>query len=137
MDENLDAANYCDVTGLENDYSQASITGYTQTVFSWNQKYLWYFAIVCTIYYLIPRTSAEDYTASSYFNLLLITVTSLSQSWLVTLSCPLGYLNLMFQWISTNINIPLSDKTPPPEYKTKMILLHKTTKSEIDQDQAS
>ena len=29
--------NYCAVTGLGNDYSQASITGHTQTTFSWNQ----------------------------------------------------------------------------------------------------
>ena len=43
----------------------------------------------------------------------------------------------MFQWISTNISILMSDKTTTLEYKTKMILLNKTTKSEIDQDKAS
>ena len=35
-DTNLDAANYCAVTGLGNYYSQASITGHTQAAFSWN-----------------------------------------------------------------------------------------------------
>ena len=137
MDKNLDVINYCAVTGLGNNYSQASIIGHTQTTFSWNPVNLWHLVILYTIYCLIPRPSADDYTASSYFNLMLITATSLSRPWLVTLSCLGVYFILRFQWISTNISILLSDKTTPLEYKTKMILLNKTTKSEIDQDKAS
>ena len=67
-----------DERGLGNNYSQASITGHTQTSFSWNQLNLWYLAILYTIYCLIARPSANDCTASSYFNLLLVTTTSLS-----------------------------------------------------------
>ena len=99
VDENLDTVpynnpsinnaidfttNYCAVTRLGNDYSQASITGHTQTIFSWNQVNLWYLTILYTIYCLTQRPSADDYTASSYFNLL--PVTSQSRSWLVILS---------------------------------------------------
>ena len=97
-DKNLDAAatNYCAVTGLGNYYSQASITGHTQTALSWNLINLWYLVTICTIPFLTPSTSADDYTVSNYFNLLLITVTSLSQSCPSTLSCflelPLPYV---------------------------------------------
>ena len=78
-DKNIDA-NYYAVTGLGNYYSQASITGHTQTALSWNLINIWFFLTICTIPFLTPSTSADDYTVSNYFNLLLITVTSLSQS---------------------------------------------------------
>ena len=86
-DKILDA-NYCAVKGLGNFHSQVSITGHTQTVLSWNLINLWYLATIGTILFLIPSTSADDYTASKYFNLLIITVTSLFQSCPSTLCCP-------------------------------------------------
>ena len=74
-DKNFDAANYCAVIVIIlGNNSQASITGHTQTTFIWNQVYV----IMYTIYSLVPRYSAEDYTASSYFNLMLVITTSLS-----------------------------------------------------------
>ena len=125
------AANYCAVTGLRNDYSQASITGHTQTALSWNLINLWYLITICTIPFLTPSTSADDYTVSNYFNLLLITVTSLSQSCPSTLSCPWNYLHLMFQWISMSINILSLSRIIFVLYSGTDIL---SDKSEINQD---
>ena len=86
------------------------------------------------MYCLIPRPSADDYTSSSYFNLMLVTATSLSRPWRVTLSCLWSCFNFLSRWISTNNSTLLPDNTIPLEYKTKLILLNKTTKSKIDQE---
>ena len=125
VDNNLDTDNYCAVTGLGNDHSQASITGQTQTTFSWNQVILLHLAILNTIYCFIPKPSAEDYTASSYLNLMLVITTSISQPLLVTLYFLCSCFNFLFWWISTNISTLLPDKTTPLEHKTKLTLLKK------------
>ena len=68
---------------------------------------------------------------------MLVTATSLSRPWLVTLSCLCSCFNFLFWWISTNISTLLPDKTTLLEYKTKLTLLKKTTKSEMNQDKVS
>ena len=89
--------NYCAVIGLGNNYSQASKPRHIRTTFTWNQVHLWHLVMIYTIYCLIPRPSVDNYTASSFVNLMLVTATSLSWPWLVTLSCLWSYFNLMLQ----------------------------------------
>ena len=72
--------NHCANTGLGNEYSQALVKGHTQTTLGWNQANLWLLDITYIIYCLIPLHSVDGYTyytASSYYDLILVTARTL------------------------------------------------------------